>query len=157
MIFIWVFFFLQYFFLERVMMSTLAKEKLFLALKKRGSVCSPSIHESQQKEGRWRSKQWVPGCLMPPTLRNVYQQTKHVPRNGSGCGGRGDVQARQCSLGLRCRYLWWGRRLTWILAACLLLWKLPLALQKPNQNKKPPVLQTSSSCPHKSLNFPSIF
>lgn len=70
-------------------MSALAKEKLFLALKKRGSVCSPSNHESQQKEGRWRSKQWVPGCLVPPTPSNVYQQAKHVPRNGSGWVGEG--------------------------------------------------------------------
>ncbi|XP_057641159.1 dynein light chain Tctex-type 5 isoform X1 [Chionomys nivalis] len=76
------------------MMSTLAKEKLFLALKKRGSVCSPSNHESQQKEGRWRSKHSVStvshvdepsprdeASRLTVRMENTYQlgPTRHFP------------------------------------------------------------------------------
>lgn len=68
------------------MMSALAKDKQFPALKKRGGVCSPSNHEFRQKEGHWRSKQWVPGYLAPPAMSNVYQEPKHLPRDGSGSG-----------------------------------------------------------------------
>uniref|UniRef100_A0A1Y7VP38 Dynein light chain Tctex-type 5 n=1 Tax=Mus musculus TaxID=10090 RepID=A0A1Y7VP38_MOUSE len=39
-------------------MSALAKEKLFLAMKKRGSMCSPNNREFRQKEGHWRIKQF---------------------------------------------------------------------------------------------------
>uniref|UniRef100_A0A8C6GU50 Dynein light chain Tctex-type 5 n=2 Tax=Mus spicilegus TaxID=10103 RepID=A0A8C6GU50_MUSSI len=37
-------------------MSALAKEKLFLAMKKRGSMCSPTNREFRQKEGHRRIK-----------------------------------------------------------------------------------------------------
>ncbi|XP_055485031.1 dynein light chain Tctex-type 5 [Psammomys obesus] len=76
------------------MMSALGKDKLFPALKKRGSVCSPSNHEFRQKEGCWRFKHSVSTVShadepsqrdetsrLTVRMENTYQlgPTKHFP------------------------------------------------------------------------------
>nr|XP_015861182.1 dynein light chain Tctex-type 5 isoform X1 [Peromyscus maniculatus bairdii] len=76
------------------MMLALAKDKLFPALRKRGSVCSPSNPEFRQKEGHWRvrhSHSTVSHADEPSRpdetsrltvrMENTYQlgPTKHFP------------------------------------------------------------------------------
>ncbi|MEJ1282702.1 SH3-domain GRB2-like (endophilin) interacting protein 1 [Cricetulus griseus] len=55
------------------MMSALAKDKQFPALKKRGGVCSPSNHEFRQKEGHWRSKHSVSTVSYSDQPRQQYE------------------------------------------------------------------------------------
>nr|XP_034359181.1 tctex1 domain-containing protein 1 isoform X1 [Arvicanthis niloticus] len=61
-------------------MSALAKDKLFPAMKKRESMCSPSNRKFCQKEGHWRAKHSVCTVSHEDDPRQCVDSSRHTTR-----------------------------------------------------------------------------